>query len=134
MIYSTPVHIVDARRSPIGRLGGGLRSLSAADLALPVAQAIVPESLKPAISQVILGQVLTASSGMNVARQLGLRVGLLQSVPAFVTSMVCGSGMKAVALAADAIASGEAALVLTGGVESMSRAPHYATDLRSGCK
>jgi acetyl-CoA C-acetyltransferase len=124
MIYSTPVHIVDARRSPIGRLGGGLRSLSAADLALPVAQAIVPESLKPAISQVILGQVLTAGSGMNVARQLGLRVGLPQSVPAFVTSMVCGSGMKAVALAADAIASGEAALVLTGGVESMS----------SGCK
>jgi len=134
MIYSTPVHIVDARRSPIGRLGGGLRSLSAADLALPVAQTIVPEALKPAISQVIVGQVLTAGSGMNVARQLGLRLGLPQSVPAFVASMVCGSGMKAVALAADSIASGEAALVLTGGVESMSRAPHYATDLRSGCK
>lgn len=134
MIYPTPVYIADARRSPIGRLGGGLRSLSAADLALPVAQAMVPEALKPDISQVILGQVLGAGSGMNVARQLGLRLGLLQAVPAFVTNMVCGSGMKAVALGADAIAAGEASLVLAGGVEAMSRAPHYAPDLRTGCK
>ncbi|HAL72107.1 MAG TPA: acetyl-CoA C-acetyltransferase [Verrucomicrobiales bacterium] len=134
MIYSTPVFITDAKRSPIGRLGGGLRSLSAADLALPVAQAMVPEPLKPAIQQVILGQVLQAGAGMNVARQLGLRLGLPQSTPAYVVNMVCGSGMKAVALGADAIAAGESALVLAGGVESMSRAPHYATDLRSGCK
>ena len=134
MIYSTPVFITDAKRSPIGRLGGGLRSLSAADLALPVAQAMVPEPLKPAIQQVILGQVLQAGAGMNVARQLGLRLGLPQSTPAYVVNMVCGSGMKAVALGADAIAAGEAALVLAGGVESMSRAPHYAPDLRSGCK
>ncbi|GAA5139125.1 acetyl-CoA C-acetyltransferase [Prosthecobacter algae] len=134
MIYSTPVFITDAKRSPIGRLGGGLRSLSVADLALPVAQAMVPEPLKPAIQQVILGQVLQAGAGMNVARQLGLRLGLPQSTPAYVVNMVCGSGMKAVALGADAIAAGEAALVLAGGVESMSRAPHYAPDLRSGCK
>lgn len=134
MIYSTPVFITDAKRSPIGRLGGGLRSLSAADLALPVAQAMVPEPLKPAVQQVILGQVLQAGAGMNVARQLGLRLGLPQSTPAYVVNMVCGSGMKAVALGADAIAAGEAALVLAGGVESMSRAPHYAPDLRSGCK
>lgn len=134
MIYSTPVFITDAKRSPIGRLGGGLRSLSAADLALPVAQAMVPEPLKPAIQQVILGQVLQAGAGMNVARQLGLRLGLPQSTPAYVVNMVCGSGMKAVALGADAIAAGESALVLAGGVESMSRAPHYAPDLRSGCK
>ncbi|MES2734701.1 MAG: thiolase family protein [Verrucomicrobiota bacterium] len=134
MIYSTPVFITDAKRSPIGRLGGGLRSLSAADLALPVAQAMVPEPLKPAVQQVILGQVLQAGAGMNVARQLGLRLGLPQSTPAYVVNMVCGSGMKAVALGADAIAAGEATLVLAGGVESMSRAPHYASDLRSGCK
>lgn len=134
MIYHTPVFITDARRSPIGRLGGGLRSLSATDLVLPVAQAMMPDELKSSINQVILGQVLTAGSGMNVARQLGLRLGLPQSVPAFVVSMVCGSGMKAVALAADAVASGESSLVLTGGVESMSRAPHYTSDLRGGCK
>ncbi|MBB5035783.1 thiolase family protein [Prosthecobacter dejongeii] len=134
MIYTSPVYITDARRTPIGRLGGGLRSLSATDLALPVAQAMVPEALKPAIQQVILGQVLPAGSGMNVARQLGLKLGLPQSTPAYGVNMVCGSGMKAVALGADAIASGEASLVLAGGVESMSRAPHYATDLRQGCK
>ncbi|MES2508210.1 MAG: thiolase family protein [Verrucomicrobiota bacterium] len=134
MIYSTPVFITDAKRSPIGRLGGGLRSLSAADLALPVAQAMVPEPLKPAVQQVILGQVLQAGAGMNVARQLGLRLGLPQSTPAYVVNMVCGSGMKAVALGADAIAAGESTLILAGGVESMSRAPHYASDLRSGCK
>ena len=134
MIYSSPVFITDAKRSPIGRLGGGLRSLSAADLALPVAQAMVPEPLKPAVQQVILGQVLQAGAGMNVARQLGLRLGLPQSTPAYVVNMVCGSGMKAVALGADAIAAGESTLILAGGVESMSRAPHYAPDLRSGCK
>jgi acetyl-CoA C-acetyltransferase len=134
MIYSTPVHIVDARRSPIGRLGGGLRSLSAADLALPVARAIVPESLKPAIRQVILGQVLTAGSGMNVARQLGLRVGLPQSVPAFVTSMVCGSGMKAIMLAHDLIKAGSANVVVAGGMESMTNAPHLLNASRTGIR
>ena len=134
MIYSSPVYITAAKRSPIGRLGGGLQSLSATDLALPVAQSIIPNELKPAIQQVILGQVLQAGSGMNVARQLGLRLGLPQATPAYVVNMVCGSGMKAVALAADAIASGESTLALAGGVESMSQAPHYATALRTGCK
>jgi acetyl-CoA C-acetyltransferase len=134
MIYSAPVFISDARRSAIGRLGGGLRSFSATELALPVAQAMSSDALKPVISQVILGQVLQAGAGMNVARQLGLRLGLPQSTPAYVVNMVCGSGMKAVALGADAIASGESAVVLAGGVESMSQAPHYAMDLRQGCK
>jgi acetyl-CoA C-acetyltransferase len=130
MNYATPVFLADARRSPIGRFCGGLASLPAIDLALPVAQAMVPA----AIEQVILGQVLPAGSGMNVARQLVLRLGLPQSVPAFTVNMVCASGLKAVALAADAIAAGESMLVLAGGVESMSRAPHYALDLRGGMK
>ena len=95
---------------------------------------MVPEQLKSAVEQVILGQVLPAGSGMNVARQLVLRLGLPQSVPAFTVNMVCASGLKAVALAADAIASDEASLVLSGGVESMSRAPHYALNLRGGHK
>lgn len=134
MIYRNPVYITDARRTPIGRLGGSLRTLPAADLALPVAQALVPNSLKEAIGQVILGQVLPAGSGMNVARQVGLRLDLPESVPAFMVNMVCGSGLKAVALAADAISVGESGIVLAGGVESMSNTPHYAMDLRQGCK
>ncbi len=134
MRYTQPVYLAAARRSPIGRFGGGLKSLAAADLALPVAEAIVPAALKPAVNQVILGQVIQGGSGMNVARQLGLRLSLPQSSPAFTVNMVCASGLKSVALAADAIASGEAALVLAGGVESMSRAPHYALDLRWGKK
>ena len=134
MKFDKTIYLVDGRRSPIGRFGGGLKSLPAADLALQVAQAMVPEGLKTVIGQVILGQVLPAGAGMNVARQLGLRLGLLQSAPAFTVNMVCGSGLKAVALAASSIATGEAELVLAGGVESMSRAPHYAMDARFGRK
>ena len=134
MKYQHPVYLVAARRSAIGRFGGGFKSLAPVDLILPVAEAVVPTALKPAIGQVILGQVLQAGSGMNVARQLGLRLGLPQSSPAFTVNMVCASGLKAIALAADSIAAGESALVLAGGVESMSRAPHYATDLRWGKK
>jgi acetyl-CoA C-acetyltransferase len=134
MKYSKPVYLVGARRSPLGRLGGALKSLTPTDLALQVAEAVVPAALKPAIDQVVLGQVLQAGSGMNVARQLGLRLGLPQTVPACTVNMVCASGLKAVTLAADAVASGESSLVLAGGVESMSRAPHYAMDLRSGKK
>jgi acetyl-CoA C-acetyltransferase len=134
MKYPKPVYLVAARRSPIGRLGGALTSLTAADLAWQVAEAAVPAALKPAIGQVVLGQVLQAGSGMNVARQLGLRLGLPQATPAFTVNMVCASGLKAVALAADAIVSGEAAWALAGGVEAMSRAPHYAMELRGGKK
>lgn len=134
MRYTQPIYLVTARRSPIGRFGGGLKSLHPVDLALPVAEAIVPESLKSAIDQVILGQVIQAASGMNVARQLGLRLGLPQSSPGFTINMACASGLKAVALAADAISAGEATLLLAGGVESMSRAPYYAMDARWGKK
>ena len=134
MIYQTPVFIAEARRSPIGRFCGGLKSLSAAELGLRVAQAMVPEELKGAIDQVILGQVLPAGAGMNVARQVGLGLALPESVPAWMVNMVCGSGMKAVALGADAISAGESSLVLAGGVESMSRAPHYASYAREGYK
>lgn len=132
MIFSQPIHLVDIRRSPIGRFGGGLKAIEPADLALRIAQAIVLESLKAHIDQVILGQVLQAGAGMNVARQLGLRLGLPNATPGYTVNMACASGLKAVALAASAIATGEASLVLAGGVESMSRAPHYDSDLRWG--
>ena len=134
MKYPKTVYLVGARRSPIGRLGGVLKSLAPTDLALQVAEACVLTALKAAIDQVVLGQVLQAGSGMNVARQLGLRLGLPQTTPACTVNMVCASGLKAVALAAEAVAGGESSLVLAGGVECMSRAPHYATDLRSGKK
>lgn len=134
MKYSQPIYLVEARRSAIGRFGGGLKSLAPVDLAMPVAEAVVPSVLKPAIDQIIVGQVLQAACGMNVARQIGLRLGLPHGSPAYTVNMVCASGLKAVALAADAVSAGEASLVLAGGVESMSRAPHYAADLRWGKK
>jgi acetyl-CoA C-acetyltransferase len=134
MIFSEPIHLVDVRRSPIGRFGGGLKTIAPADLALPIAEAIVPAALKPHIDHVILGQVLQAGAGMNLARQVGLRLGLPQATPAFTVNMACASGLKAIALAASTIATGEASLVLAGGVESMSRAPHYDSDLRWGRK
>ena len=129
-----PVHIIEAKRSAIGRFGGGLKSLSAADLASTVADAVLAEALREHIGQVILGQVISAGSGMNVARQVGLKLGIPQHVPAFTVNMACGSSLKAAALAASAISCGESDLVLAGGVESMSRAPHYVTDLRWGKK
>jgi acetyl-CoA C-acetyltransferase len=129
-----PVHIIAAKRSAIGRFGGGLKSLTAADLASAVADAVFAEALRAYIGQVILGQVLQAGSGMNVARQVSLKLGIPQHVPAFTVNMACGSSLKAAALAADAIASGESDLVLAGGVECMSRAPHYVTDVRWGNK
>lgn len=129
-----PVYIIEAKRTPIGRFGGGLKDLSATDLGLALGEAILAKELRPHIQQVILGQVLQAGAGMNVARQIGLKIGLPQGVPAFTVNMACGSSLKAVALAADAIRAGESDLVLAGGVESMSRAPHYAMDLRWGKK
>ncbi|MFZ2278177.1 MAG: thiolase family protein [Prosthecobacter sp.] len=129
-----PVYIIDAKRTPIGRFGGGLKALTAAELGHALGDAMLPQELRAHIQQVILGHVLQAGSGMNVARQIGLKLGLPQEVPAYTVNMACGSSLKAVALAADAIRSGENDLVLAGGVEMMSRSPHYAMDLRWGKK
>ena len=129
-----PVYIIDAKRTPIGRFGGGLKALTAAELGHALGDAMLTQSLRAHIQQVILGQVLQAGCGMNVARQIGLKLGLPQEVPAYTVNMACGSSLKAIALGADAIRSGENNLVLAGGVEMMSRAPHYAMDLRWGKK
>jgi acetyl-CoA C-acetyltransferase len=129
-----PVYIIDAKRTPIGRFGGGLKAFTAAELGHALGDAMLPSELRAHIQQVILGQVLQAGSGMNVARQIGLKLGLPQEVPAYTVNMACGSSLKAIALAADAIRSSENDLVLAGGVEMMSRAPHYAMDLRWGKK
>jgi len=129
-----PVYIIEAKRTPIGRFGGGLKALTAAELGHALGDAMLPSELRTHIQQVILGQVLQAGCGMNVARQIGLKLGLPQEVPAYTVNMACGSSLKAIALAADAIRNGENDLVLAGGVEMMSRAPHYAMDLRWGKK
>jgi acetyl-CoA C-acetyltransferase len=129
-----PIYLIDARRTPIGRFGGGLKDLTAAQLGHTLGDAMLPAPLRAHIQQVILGQVLQAGAGMNVARQIALKLGIPQEVPAYTVNMACGSSLKAVALAADSIRSGESDLVLAGGVEVMSRAPHYATDLRFGKK
>ncbi len=130
----SPVHIIFAQRSAIGRFGGGFKTMSAADLAFEVARAVVPEDLRTHVDQVILGQVLQAGCGMNVARQVGWKLGLPEATPAYTVNMACGSSLKAVALGASEIRSGDAQLLLAGGVESMSRAPHYSSDLRWGKK
>lgn len=108
--------------------------MTPAGLGAAVAGTVVPEALRPHVDQVLLGQVLQAGSGMNVSRQLGLNLGLPQTTPACTINMACGSSLKAIALAADAIRSGENHLVLAGGVEVMSRAPHYVMDTRWGRK
>lgn len=134
MKFDQPVFLVAAARTPIGRFGGAMRAIGPADLAAQTAKSFLTPPLAARVGAVVLGQVLQAGSGMNVARQVGLRTGIPQTTPAFTVNMVCASGLKAVALAASAIQEGEAELALAGGVESMSRAPHYARGMRWGHK
>ena len=126
--------IVSAKRTPIGRFLGSLKDRSAVDLACVAGEAAL-RGLDPAlVDQVIVGNVIGAGLGMNVARQVGVRLGLPRSVPAFSVNMMCASGMQAVLLAAQAIRAGEARVVLCGGTESMSNAPYLLSRARSGLK
>ncbi|MCB9495382.1 MAG: acetyl-CoA C-acetyltransferase [Fibrobacteria bacterium] len=120
------VYIVSARRTAIGTFGGSLKDVSAVELGSVVVKAILSETGVPAsaVSEVILGNVLGAGLGQNVARQVTLSAGLPQEVPAFTLNKVCGSGLKAVQLAAQSIATGEAEIVIAGGTENMDQAPY----------
>lgn len=129
-----PIHIIAAKRTPIGKFGGGLKDLPPADLAAHVANATVPENLRERVSEIILGQVLQSGSGMNVARQTGLRIGVPHSTPAFTVNMACGSALKAVALATNTLQNPQHQLALAGGVENMSAAPFLLPELRWGKK
>ncbi len=131
--YQKPIHIVAAKRSPIGRFGGALRDISAVDLAVQVAAPVVA-TLGQNIDSAIFGHVLQAGAGMNLARQVALRLELSSHIPAYTVNMVCGSGLQAVALAASEIESGESHVVLAGGAESMSGAPYYDKAARWGKK
>jgi acetyl-CoA C-acetyltransferase len=131
----TDVVIVSAARSAIGAFSGGLSSLPAHELgAIVIKEALARAGVEPGeVSDVIMGQVLTAGQGQNPARQAGVRAGLPIETPAITINQVCGSGLRAVALAYQAIRSGDAKVVVAGGQESMSLSTHCAY-LRSGVK
>src|SRR5688572_448272 len=131
----TDVVIVSATRSAIGAFAGGLSSLPAHELgAIVIREALARARVEPGeVSDVILGQVLTAGQGQNPARQAGIKAGLPIETPAITVNQVCGSGLRAVALAYQAIRSGDARVVVAGGQESMSLSAHCAY-LRGGVK
>lgn len=112
-----PVYITHAYRSPVGNLMGALAGLSAPELAIPIIQKLLDESgIDPAeISEVIMGQVLTGGMGQNPARQSSIGAGLPVEVPAFSINKVCGSGLKSIALAYEAISMGNADIIIAGG-------------------
>jgi acetyl-CoA C-acetyltransferase len=128
------VVIVGAGRTPIGTFMGGLSSLSAAELGAQTIKAVLERAgvAPDAVDEVIIGQVLTAAAGMNPARQATLMAGLPQRVPAMTINQVCGSGLRAVNLAAQSIRCGDAKVVICGGQENMSLAPHALPRSRSG--
>ncbi len=128
------VFIVEARRTPFGSFGGSLSEIPAPELAGQVMSDLLRRSQHPAetIDEVIVGQVLQGGCGQAPARQAMRRAGLPDSVHAMTINKVCGSGLKAIMLAADAIRLGDAASVIAGGMESMSLAPYALPTLRTG--
>jgi len=129
----TPV-IISAVRTPIGRFLGGLKPLSATQLGAIAVRAAVERAAVEAkqVDEVIMGNVVSAGLGQNPARQAALRGGLPPEVAAMTINKVCGSGLKAVALAAQGIITGDSDIVVAGGMESMSNAPYLLTNAREG--
>jgi acetyl-CoA C-acetyltransferase len=128
------VVIVAAGRTAVGKFGGSLAKTAASDLGAHVIKHLLEKSgIKPdMISEVIMGQVLTAGVGQNPARQAVIRAGLPDMVPGMTINMVCGSGLKATHLAAQAIRAGDAEIVIAGGQENMSASPHVLNNSRDG--
>ena len=131
----TPV-IVGAARTPIGKYLGALASLTAPDLGAVAIKAALARSGVPAsaVQEVIMGNVIQGGVGQAPARQAALKAGLPPEVSALTINKVCGSGLKAVMLAAQAIKAGDAKVIIAGGQESMSNAPHYLYGIRGGVK
>ena len=131
----TEVVIASAARTPVGSFAGALSTLPAHELGrIAVGEALNRAGVDPAdVSEVILGQVLTAAQGQNPARQASIAAGCPKEVPAWTVNQVCGSGLRSVALGYQAIRNGDSAVVVAGGQEAMSLAPH-AAHLRSGKK
>lgn len=130
----TEIAIVSAKRTPFGRFLGSLKDMTAVDLACAAGEAALADVDRGQIDQVVLGNILSAGQGMNIARQVGIKLGLPIETPAFTVNMMCGSGLQAVLLAAQAIRAGDAKAVLCGGTESMSNAPYLLPRARTGYK
>src|SRR2546426_7399951 len=132
---TTPV-IVSAVRTPVGKFLGGLAPLPAPRLgALVIKEAVRRAGADAAaVDEVIMGNVLQGGVGQAPARQAAIHAGLPGTIPSLTVNKVCGSGLKAVMLAAQAIKAGDAQCIVAGGMESMSNAPHYVYGMRSGIK
>lgn len=128
--------IVDAARTAIGTFGGSLSGIPAHELGATVIKGLLERTGVPAdqIDEIILGQVLTAGVGQNPARQAGIAAGLPVETPAMTINKVCGSGLKAVHLAMQAIACGDAEIIIAGGQENMSLSAHVLPNSRNGAK
>jgi acetyl-CoA C-acetyltransferase len=128
------VYILSAVRTPIGKFGGSLASQTAADMGTVAAKAAIERAqVRPdQIDETIFGNARQAGGGPNPARQISVRAGVPQEVPAFTVNKACASGMKSIALAYQAILLGESSCILAGGTESMSRLPYYLDGARWG--
>ncbi|MFA6721533.1 MAG: acetyl-CoA C-acetyltransferase [Candidatus Cloacimonadaceae bacterium] len=128
--------VVCAKRTAIGTFGGAFKDVSAVDLGVAVMKAIFAETglIGEQIDEVILGNVCGAGHGQNIARQVAIKSGVPDHIPAYTVNKVCGSGMKSVALGAMMIGCGEAEIVLAGGTENMSQIPYASMDTRWGGK
>lgn len=126
--------IVAAARTAVGKFGGSLAAVAATDLGATVVKALLEKTgVKPEqVGEVIMGQVLAAGAGQNPARQTALKAGLPKEVPGLTINAVCGSGLKAVMLAAQSVAAGDSEIVIAGGQENMSASPHVLTGSRNG--
>ncbi|WP_425447811.1 acetyl-CoA C-acetyltransferase [Dethiothermospora halolimnae] len=130
------VVIVSAKRTPIGTFGGSLSKLSAIDLGVEATKAVIKDAgiTGEEINEVIIGNVLSAGLGQNPARQVAIGSGLPETIPAMTINKVCGSGLRAISMAAQFIMLGDADVILAGGTESMSNAPYTVPKARWGHK
>ncbi|HBH38902.1 MAG TPA: acetyl-CoA C-acetyltransferase, partial [Curvibacter sp.] len=126
--------IVAAARTAVGKFGGALAKTPATELgSLVIRELLARSKIAPdLVGEVILGQVLAAGAGQNPARQALIKSGLSKEIPALTINAVCGSGLKAVMLAAQAVATGDSEIVIAGGQENMSAAPHVLPNSRDG--
>ena len=131
----TEVVIASAARTPVGSFNGALSGVTASELGrVAISAALERAGVSPEdVSEVIMGQILTAAQGQNPARQASIAAGLPVEVPAYGVNQLCGSGLKSVAMGLQAILNGDSGIVVAGGQESMSQAPH-AQNLRGGAK
>lgn len=131
---SNDVVIVSALRTPIGKFGGSLKHISAVELGSIVIKGMLEKTGLEGnqVDEVIMGNVLQAGLGQNPARQAAIHAGISEHTPAFTVNQVCGSGLKAVHLAAQAIQTGDAEIIVAGGMENMSQAPYLSMNARDG--